>query len=212
MLGGILRARRSARPAKQLLWFEVQRALDTLDLTHSTVVDAACGEMDFYPRLRPAGYTGIDIDRDRIRQGLIRFPAANGIVSDLRNIPESVEGDAVLCLQTLGLNAKFESKDLWPVANGLVAATRAGGVLLVNIRRHEHPDGTVELHEFERFLRTHFEHVYVRRYGRFNKPLPAPIAFALAFAMFWVPRLARPRAGGERECAFYVAKNRKKES
>lgn len=180
------RPSKSKRPSKQLLWFWMH---DLFKESAGFVagLDVACGNMGKRRHFRTRHYIGVDLDADRISRGLSVNRDAEGHVSSIEALPESIHGDFVVCLQTIGINSHFQSAHTPLCVNKLVDATNAGGTLVFNIGF----DAELYREELAKKLSAAFLHIEQRRYGALSKALPRSLTYPLACAMYYAPCWAR---------------------
>ena len=102
-----MKVRRSKRPQKQLLFYWLAEEFKRSN-GRKRAVDFACGYMLFRPAIRAEDYVGIDLDGERIQEGMRKFPEIQGIVSTILDAPEDIRGDYVVCIETIGVNTRFD--------------------------------------------------------------------------------------------------------
>jgi hypothetical protein len=182
------RPSKSKRPSKQLLWFWMHDLFQESD-RHETGLDIACGKMGKRRHFRTSRYIGADLDADRIAKGLSAHQDVEGRVSAIEDLPASIRGDFVVCLQTIGINHHFQPANTLLCVAKLIATVNTGGTLVFNIgfRSAEYQRDTLEQ------LQANFMRVEQRPYGAMSGLLPRPAAYVLACAMYYVPALARSK-------------------
>jgi hypothetical protein len=156
----VQRARRSNRPAKQLMWLWFAEDM-SVSRRYADGLDVACGEMLLRRFFQTKTYTGLDFDADRLAKGLQENPDVRGVVGPIQNL--SLTGDLVVCMQTIGFNKKFDRTAAIQAVDRLVAATRSGGALIFNVRDLSRR----ELSDIGEKLRQSFGSVDARPYGSF---------------------------------------------
>ena len=122
----------SSRPHKQLLYLIVGRFLKYAPEV-DVALDLACGRMLIADKVRTRQYIGVDIDEDRLREGITRHPSARAISSTIESLPDDITGDMVFCLQCIGVNKFFKPEHTVEAVAKMVDATRPGGTLLFNV-------------------------------------------------------------------------------
>lgn len=190
-----LPVRWSPRSSKQLLWLWLEE--DMRGLKGGLGLDAACGFMENRRFFKTDRYLGIDINADRIEAGLRKYLDAEAKVARIEELDESYAADVVLCVQTIGTHAAFSNDKALTAVQNLIAATREGGTLIVNIGLKCVHDGIEDL------LRSSFENVDARYYGRKSRILiqPLPLITAHIFKYF-------PKFRGNSK-VYFVCTNRK---
>ncbi len=182
--------RGSLRPAKQLLWRWLERDMQESSSCRAGL-DIACGAMINRPLFRTQTYTGIDLDRGRIEEGLTKYPNVRGEVCDILNMLEDVQGDFVLCIQTIGINAKCDPVMDVAMVEAIVDRVNSGGTLIVNLGP-ACQDQTVLID----ILRQRFDGVIIRPYGRLNGQVPnVLISKFLCIVMDYLPSALLRGAG-----------------
>jgi hypothetical protein len=176
----------SRRPAKQLLFWWLEHELKR-SVGAEVGLDVACGFMQFRPLFRSARYIGVEIDLERLQVGLGKYPGVTGIHSSIEELDPALQGDFVICIQTIGANKLFNSENTVLCVEKLVRATKQGGTLLVTIG----PASAKYIEEIEKILRNAFRHVKIKSYGAFNRRLPSMISKIIALMMAYVPFLRR---------------------
>lgn len=155
--------KRSTRAAKQLmlLWLsESMRA--SADFRDG--LDVACGYMSYRPLFQTQTYTGIDINEDRLAKGLTLYPDASAAHCPIEDMTQTA--DFVICLQTIGFNQRFGTKNIMLGIEKLIEATRPGGTLIFNIGI----SGGQQLPAISERVRRSFDEVTERRYGALRTP------------------------------------------
>jgi SAM-dependent methyltransferase len=157
--------RRSKRPEKQLMWIWF-----ALDMRGSkgfrNGLDLPCGSMGCRRFFRTQTYTGVDLNRDHVAAGLSTYPEATGITGPIEELPEGLQGDWVVCLQTIGHNNAFQSANTMQAVRSVVDAVVPGGVLILNACGDpltEYGD------EMDALLEQSFKTVKRRTYGAFTR-------------------------------------------
>jgi hypothetical protein len=179
--------RHADRPSKQLLWIWLRN-----DMANSSAfkrgLDIACAEMENFRFFQTISYTGVDIDAERLEAGAKANPGATAIHSSIENMPPTLQGDFVVCVQTIGTNKLFRNDQTMTCVKKIVAATATGGTLLFNIG----PDSLGYAGEVEEVLRTSFGRLRKRSYGAFVEHVKSPtMSLAIARAMQVFPLLRR---------------------
>jgi hypothetical protein len=193
--------RLTSRPSKQLLWIWLRQ-----DMAKSSQfdrgLDIACAEMENRRFFQTRSYTGVDIDAERLAIGAKANPGVTAIHSPMESMPSTLQGDFVLCVQTIGTNKLFSNERTLPSVENIVAATASGGTLLFNIG----PGSLGHSREVEKFLARNFGYVRKRVYGAFNDRRKRPaVSVAIARLMQFLPPL---RATKKRPFIYYVCSQR----
>lgn len=174
--------RGSLRPAKQLVWRWLEKDMQESS-SYCAGLDIACGAMINRPLFKTQTYTGIDLDENRIKEGLTKYPDVRGEACDILNMPEDVRGDFVLCVQTIGINAKCDHTMDAAMVEAIVDHVNTGGSLIVNLGPAcRNKEFLIDI------LRRRFKTVIVRPYGRLNGQMPyILISKILCLAMDLLP-------------------------
>mgnify|MGYP005848474673 CR=1 FL=1 len=175
------------RPSKLLMWYLCDIILGRYNRI-GTVLDLACGRMNWRPAFQCSKYIGVDLDVERIRIGKERFPDSEGIVAEIPDDIKNIKADFVVCLETIGINNKFE-KDTLITVEALIQNTAANGSLLFNIGY----DAACMHSEILECLIKKFTSVEYYEYGRWSKPFLKPLTPPLAKLMYAFPGYRRPR-------------------
>ena len=180
--------RKSPRPEKQLLWIWVQR--DMKKLSGSVGLDLAGGEMSNYDLFRADQYICADIDEERMIQGLAKVPDAKLIHSSLENFDSrEIQGDIIVCVQTIGINNLFDAENTMIVVEKIIEATKPNGSAIFNIGSNS----ISYLPSILNLIEKKFESVTIKSYGNifFNLQYPKVISLLLAIIMFFLPVFLR---------------------
>ncbi len=124
-----------------------------------TLLDVGCGYMVFINRLKHERYIGIDVDANRIKSSLKKYPNAEGYVGDILNLGKNM-GDSCLCLQVFN-NKYFDNSKTLEAVNKLTDAVKSDGRLIFNIGK----DSSEFEREINLILHKNFKEVNIIRYG-----------------------------------------------
>jgi len=127
-----LHIRYSNKPAKQLLYLRARKHLSKF--SHGKAIDIGCQYMECKPLYRTDKYIGVDLAESKINKGLKRFPDAEGVISDLRDL--NIKGDIVGCFQLIGVNSVFDDtygNSYTKSVADLIDTTKNGGSLIFNV-------------------------------------------------------------------------------
>ena len=138
-----------------------------------TLLDVGCGYMAFINRLKHERYIGIDIDANRIRSSLKKYPNAEGYVGDLFNLKTNM-GDSCLCLQVFN-NKYFDNRKTLEAVNKLTDAVVNNGRLIFNIGNKSYEYAS----EIDLILRKNFKEVKAIKYGGTMLDFYCPILISL---------------------------------
>jgi hypothetical protein len=183
---------RTKNPAKQLLFLLVDAFLRKgKSKDYDTAVDLACGAMYFGGLISAKHYVGVDLDLERLEQGKAEHPHARIIHSKIEDLPPDLSGDLVLCLQCVGVNKHFDSRQALEVTDKILAATRPRGDLVFNVG----PGVFASFREIDNRVRQSFADFRRYDYGRFNGTVlknrkGLVLSMLLAQLMRAFPRLA----------------------
>lgn len=183
-VGERMSSRIADRPQKQLLWLWMEDLF--AESGHYTRgLDIACGEMAMRLKFKTKEYIGVDADAQRLKQGTDTYNV-QGIVAKIEEMDQNLRGDFVVCLQTIGFNVDFEIRNSIIAIEKCIAATRADGMLVVNVgfRAANH------FSQIDAVLRRNFEELDVRTYGALRKRRNPRFSYLLASAMYRAPSLA----------------------
>ena len=165
-----MKYRLSHNPSKNLVWIWLTRDLNRLEL-RDVGIDAACGNMLMAPYLNVGRYIGFDINESRIKEGTLNNPKLIGIVSSIEEIVNNQDvvskGDIVMCMQVLGVNHLFDSKNLLQSITNLVLLTKKNGDLIFNVRWPKY-FGSKEIFKVRKILEKSFLQVESKNYGSFE--------------------------------------------
>jgi hypothetical protein len=163
-------------------------------------LDVACGTMSMNPYFKTGKYIGIDIDKSRIEQGLKKYNEAEGFVERIEDL--NINGDFVVCLQTIGFNKNFNIDNTFLSINKLINATNEKGSLLFNVKSQS-AGLTPQIHKK---LRKNYEHVEEISYGGLNTKLPRLLSYVVAFFLYLRSKSPYNKLG---ECTLYYCENKR---
>ena len=210
--------RRSYNPSKNLLWMWLLSDLEKLP-SLNICIDAACGPMQLFPQLKVREYIGFDIDESSIVRGLSQFPNVTGFKASIEEIltskPELKSlGDLVVCIQTLGINSKFNPKSIILAISNLIHMTAPGGILIMNIR---FSDSSYDdnFYEIRNLIKANFSDVKHRSYGSFDKLnfskssnfTRVLLLYPLSLLLYWIKPL-RTLGLFENKSSYFICKNK----
>ena len=188
----------SKRPEKQLMWMWLSRDMK-LSRGAEVGLDLACGPMRHRPNFLTDHYVGVDLDPERIERGLAKHPEVTGVVAGIEDIDPETRGDFVICIETLGINLRFDVDKMMLVLPKIVDAVRPGGTLIFNIGI----DSAFE-QQIDELLATAFQDVDKREYGAGHDRTSTLISYAHAKLMLWFPRLRQ----GAKKKAYYLCRRK----
>lgn len=162
-------------------------------------LDLACGPMRHKPHFLTDRYVGVDLNPERIERGLAKHPDAIGIVAGLEDIGEDATGDFVICIETIGINLRFDVDKIMLVMHKIVNAVRPDGTLIFNVGA----DARFE-REIDELLHASFKDVDKREYGAGHDRTSTLISYSRAKLMQWFPCL---RHGSKRK-AYYLCRHK----
>jgi len=163
-------------------------------------LDIACGDMETRPSFQTKSYLGTDADAARLAAAKERT-GEDGIVCRIQDMPREIKGDFVLCLQTIGFNKDFHVQDSLFCVEKCAAATSPRGMLLINIG-HEARE---HFKEIEGLLKTKFNKVDSRHYGRGRNLRQESASYLAACCMWLFPLLARSNSA---PCRLLICRHR----
>jgi SAM-dependent methyltransferase len=150
------------------------------------MLDLGCGTMTMAEFVDHKNYIGLDPNAKQLNKGLERTPGAKGHVMTIEDMPESLNGDLVMCMTCMG-NAVFDPNSTLHCLERMIAATRPDGHMFFTLT-HRCSD---YFDEAEELVRRHFNQINIYPYGRFRRPLGSETAaLILARTMKHIPALA----------------------
>jgi hypothetical protein len=179
--------RQSRRASKQLLWMWVEELMRESQGFKSGL-DIACGYMKNKPMFKTENYFGLDADEERIETGQATT-GGRGIVCKIEDIPPDIKGDFVVCLETIGINTRFDEGNAVIAYEKCVHATNRGGSLLVNVG----PRARDYFGAIEKIASDSFVEVEIREYGRASEKRHRTIANLLSKLYLLFPFLAKSK-------------------
>ncbi len=182
----------SRRPHKQLLFSWLKDELKSSS-NYGIGLDVACGYMQFRPLFLTSSYIGVDLDPERVKKASNRYPEATAVHSSIEDMNPEIRGDFVICIQTIGTNALFNTENTTLCIQKLLDATNEGGALLFNIG----PFSSQYIPEIERAVRDSFASVNINIYGAFSKRVPPYLTKMLSYAMKKFEFLRKPQNKSE---------------
>ena len=176
--------RLSRNPHKQLLWLWIGKLMKESS-GYQRGVDLACGELKTFKSFKTKDYIGVDADESRVSYAKEKY-GVPVIVSLLEELPDTVKGDFVLCLQTIGFNKYFDIRHAVDVVRRCVGATLPKGLLAFNAANLDQ----AQMNEIERLLNAGFERVEKRSYAITDSSVPKALSLITATIWRMVPGLA----------------------
>lgn len=190
--------RYSGEPAKQLLYLLLQR--DMRKTSGAVGIDAGAGDMRNRPLFRTGRYIAVDVDGDRLRRALERYPDAEIRPGRLEEL-DGLSGDVVMCVQVF-VNKHFQVEQTVSAVRSLIAMTNGGGTLIFNITQRNLPyEG-----EIDALLGEAFDSVEKTRYGALVGRRLGLLAPFIAYAMRALPAL---RHGATYKRVYYCCRGRR---
>jgi len=132
---------------------------------------------------------------------LEKYPEAEGEVRPIEKMNNNDRGDFVVCLQTIGINTKFNNENIISCVKKIVKATNCEGMLTFNVG----PKAKDHFECIDELLRDSFSKVDVLNYGALNKKMPKCISYLLARVMYKYPSLAKTSSN---PCRLYIARDK----
>ena len=177
--------RLSRNPHKQLMWIWLSKLMRE-SRSYQRGLDLACGDLKTFKYFQTRGYVGVDTDESRVIYAREKF-GVPVVVSKLEEMADTLSGDFVVCLQTIGFNRYFELSHAVEVIRRCTWATAAKGVLILNAASLS----PQQFAEIEALLRNGFETVEVRHYGLTSNSVPKVLSLLLAGLWRVLPSLAK---------------------
>lgn len=195
--------RRSPRLDKQILHLKVRDFLMNNPLPIG--LDIGCANMPYRPLFRTQRYIGVDLDGPRLLEGQKMYPDAEIFESSLFDMPESLQGDLVVCIQTIDVNAKFDKTRTMEAIEKLIAATKDGGSLIFNLGTR-HNDWRLMRNKVNELLEKNFSSIEIDRIGFDDHALPMAITLPVAYVLKSLPFLHRIN---HPKCLLFIARGKK---
>jgi 2-polyprenyl-3-methyl-5-hydroxy-6-metoxy-1,4-benzoquinol methylase len=117
-------------PSKSLLYSEVFKKLE--NLSFKSTLDLACGPMMMRSKIKTDKYLGVDIDINNLKFGAKSNPGVRYKNCSIESLVVKKKFDLVICLQTIGINSRFNIKNLDRVIKRIVNYVSSGGYLIIN--------------------------------------------------------------------------------
>ena len=159
---------KSERPSRV---FSYNKAIDFINKHNfSSIIDYACGVMRLLEYINPNSveYTGVDVIKDRLNEGLSKFQNSHKIncfncsILDFKLIRKY---DLVICLETLGFNSWFDKKEIFSTINKLISSNTKHGHTIFNI----YSDNTLLVENAINYTKLNYNNVNVTKYGNFTE-------------------------------------------
>lgn len=142
--------------------------------------------MDNRHLFRATRYIGIDGSKESLEEGLKKYPEAEMLHMLIEEVPETVKGDFVICVETIGINYFFNNDNTLECLSKITKSVNRDGALLFNIGF----GALQQSKEIEVFLEKSFTSVAKIKYGTFGGRLSSSLVCSfLARLLFWVKPL-----------------------
>lgn len=153
-------------------------------------IDFACGNMANYKNFRTDNYLGVDIDEERLEEGFKKHPHARYLKSSIEETPPNIQGDFVVCVQTIRINNHFNNENTLFCIQKLINSTKKNGILLFNIKVGK---GMEIEAETDKLLNKSFEKVKKVEYGRFDSQYRKSISLLISLLMYLVSSIRKDK-------------------
>ena len=167
MLSKFLRI--SSIPGRTLLWLFLKK--DLKNLKGQLGVDLAGGSMLNKRFFKTKKYFSVDINQIKLAEGLKTFPDAVAVNDTIQNFLSTTheKPDLFICVQTLGTNMFFDSKETIQIIKNMTKVLKKDGSMAFNVGIF----GNIDLNELQKdlssFLNSNFKNVDFKFYGAFHK-------------------------------------------
>jgi len=139
-------------------------------------------------------YICVDIDKQKLKRGSDNFPDALAINDKIENFIKTYnqeKPDLLMCIQTMGINNKFDHSHTLIVIKMIYDLLKPGGSMVFNIGSFGVNLSLIEK-ELNEFFKIKFKFIKIRSYGFMNKTIEKPnsyLHFFLASLMNIFPPL-----------------------
>ena len=120
-------------PSKQFFYDNIYKDLSKIKF--NSVIDFACGKMDFLKKFNPKIYTGVDIDLERLKYGKKKNYNASYIHSEIKDVKVDQNYELSICFETIRINNFFKTADEHQTLNVIASSTSKNGYLALNFLR-----------------------------------------------------------------------------
>ena len=160
--------------SKTLVFLWLKRDLETLK--GKLGIDLAGGSMANKKFFMTEKYICVDLDKKKLMKGLKQFPDAiviNDTIELFIKKYNQEKPDLLVCIQTMGVNTKFDHNKTLIVVKMIYDLLKPGGSMVFNI-------GSLGINmdlirkELNRIFRGKFKSTQIKSYGCFNKTNDKP--------------------------------------
>jgi SAM-dependent methyltransferase len=102
-------------------------------LNFNRTLDLACGSMQLYDKIKTNNYLAVDIDPIELQIGSKKHQQAKYKLSSIEDFETKKKFDLVVCLQTLGINSKFNLNNFDMVMKKISKLVVKNGYLVINL-------------------------------------------------------------------------------
>jgi len=118
-------------PSKSYMYRNVNNFLKKLNFNRT--LDLACGSMQLYDKIKTNNYLAVDIDPIELQIGSKKHQQAKYKLSSIEDFETKKKFDLVVCLQTLGINSKFNLNNFDMVMKKISKLVVKNGYLVINL-------------------------------------------------------------------------------
>tara|TARA_B100000900_G_scaffold90825_1_gene74145 strand:- start:777 stop:1433 length:657 start_codon:yes stop_codon:yes gene_type:complete len=176
-------------------------------------VDLAGGSMLNRKFFKTKKYICVDINQDKLNEGLLLNKDATAVNSKIENFMSNVnqkKPNLIVCVQTMGVNTNFNHEKTLEVIKMMFKFLENDGCLIFNLGNKVNLKIIEE--DLKIFFKNKFQTIEIRPYGAFKvtskKPYHFSLRFLIAFLMDIFPPL-RTFFGLKKNNLYYFCKNKK---
>lgn len=157
-------------------------------------IDLAGGSMMNKKFFMTKKYICVDLDKKKLKKGSNKFSDAIAINDKIENYMREYnqeKPDLLVCVQTMGINDKFNHDHTLIVIKMIYDLLKPGGSMIFNVGSYMVNLSPIEV-ELNKFFNKKFKSINIHPYGFMNKTIQKPnpyLEFFLAFLMNIFPPL-----------------------
>ena len=150
-------------------------------------LDLAGGEGKNKRMFNVKKYICVDIDKKRLEKLALLDTSVKTVFSSIESLDtEKINGNAVLCIQTIGINNYFNTENTLKAVQVIIDATKKRGNAIFNIGGNS----LIFQNQVVDMIKKEFQHVKIIPYGKkfFDKKRSKFLSFLLSCILFILPK------------------------
>ena len=190
LITGSIRTGVTASKSLLFLWLKK----DLRSIKGNLGIDLAGGSMLNKKFFMTKKYICVDLDKKKLIRGSNNYPDAltfNDTIENYMRKYNQEKPDLLVCIQTMGINGKFDHKQTLIVIKMIYDLLKPGGSMIFNIGNHMVNLNLIEM-KLDELFNEKFKSIKIRSYGFMDKTVQKPspsLHFFLANLMNIFPPL-----------------------